>query len=221
MHSHTGSASPALLLDTHEQLDVQDRAPLPCAGHSGTAVSGSNWTAHRAENWNSSLRYTMDWRAQRPLHWDDFQGHPKPETGVDAVSSCGIRCDPELRRDGTLRFEVNAYFSHHDSWVDAGDANNYLLEHEQRHFDLAELYARKLRKELQATAFERGKINTQIQQTYDRMFRAYKKAQKTYDAESAHSTDLEAQQRWDRWIADELYRYRHWAGSTVQGKVKR
>lgn len=232
-HAHADSESGPALEAATGPLLLHDQQPLSCAGH---AHAGSAHILRGAEAPTpqgpasaflpkalapSGLRYTMDWRAHRPLIWEDFRGHPQPATGVDAVSSCGIRCDPELRRDGSLRFSVNAYFSHDDSWVDGRDASDYLLVHEQRHFDLAELYARKLRKELQATRFQRGKLNQQIQQAYDRNFRAYKKAQHTYDSESAHSTDLEAQKRWDRWIQDELYRHRHWAGSAVLGRVDR
>jgi len=159
---------------------------------------------------------TIPWRSARRLEWKDFRGQAQPETGVDAVSSCGIRCDPVLRRDGGLTFTVSSYFSHFDSWVDMPDASAYLLQHEQRHFDLGELYARKLRYKLTKTRFDRGRLNAQIRDHYNEVFAAYRKAQGVYDSETAHSTDLQAQERWQQWIDSELHRYRAYTSPNVR-----
>ncbi len=198
-----------------ESLDGADA----CLAHGGAASAPVPFLAPASAP-AAPVAAQLTWREGLALRWDDFHGPAQPWTEVDAVSSCGIRCDPELRRDGTLRFTVAAYFSRPDSWVDGGDATADLLRHEQRHFDLAELYARKLRRELQATEFRRGRLNEQIKGTYDRVFAAYRQAQATYDRETAHSTDPAAQARWEAWIADELRRHRAWSGTLVRVEVR-
>jgi hypothetical protein len=146
------------------------------------------------------------WRSGRNLQWDNFQGAPQPETGVDAVSSCGILCEPTVINNYRLQFQVSCYFSVEHSWVDDEDASGALLQHEQGHFDVGEIYARRLRKRLSEMHFNRNNLNAQIQKAYDDVFEDYKKAQDRYDRESRHSTLKHAQAGWERWIARELKR---------------
>jgi hypothetical protein len=157
------------------------------------------------------------WHPTRPLNWTDFQGMPDPGEGVDALSSCGISLDPTLTKTGELRFEVDAYFSRPDSWVDGADASSLLLHHEQGHFDIGEIYARKLRRRLANTRFERGTLNQQITALYQQTFDEYAKAQETYDRVAEHSTNPAGQLEWDRWIARELQRNEAYRGRLVRG----
>ncbi len=156
------------------------------------------------------------WREDDPLEWSDFHGPPEPEQGVDALSSCGLICDPALSRNGMLRFDVNAYFSPTDSWVDRPDASRLLLHHEQGHFDIGEIYARKMRQRLARTAFDRSRLNEQITIIYQETFEEYREAQATYDRVSGHSTNTAGQREWDRWIDRELERYEAYRGRIVQ-----
>ncbi|MBI1192542.1 MAG: DUF922 domain-containing protein [Bacteroidetes bacterium] len=159
------------------------------------------------------------WRQETPLTWADFRGNPEPHTGVDALSSCGLTCDPELSRNGELRFDVMAFFSPTDSWVDEPDASGQLLKHEQGHFDIGEIYARKMRRRLARTSFERNRLNQQISAIYDQTFNEFKSAQEAYDEVTEHSTHPEAQKEWNRWIADELKRYEAYRSRTVRARL--
>lgn len=169
----------------------------------------------------SPLAAHLIWSAARPLTWPDFQGIPEPESGVDALSSCGLICDPALHRDGSLRFTVEAYFSHPDSWVDGPDASALLLQHEQGHFNIGEIYARKLRRKLSNTRFTREGLDRQIQAVYQEVFDEYAKAQQTYDEVTAHSTNPAAQAEWDRWMNKELSRFEAYRGRTVRASLSR
>ncbi|MFT7589451.1 MAG: putative secreted Zn-dependent protease [Limisphaerales bacterium] len=154
------------------------------------------------------------------LKWDDFRGAREHNTDVDAVTSCGIKCAPQFTRDNKIRFEIACYFNAHQSWVNHKDANDHLLSHEQGHFDIGEIYARKLRHKLHKHQFKSRNINSQIQEIYDSVFEDYKKAQALYDKQTGHSIDKKGQSIWDSWIDRQLYRYDGYSGRYITSEVK-
>ena len=83
-----------------------------------------------------------------------------------------------------------------------------LLEHEQGHFDIDEWYARIFRKELQDTSF--ASIN-QFYSVFLKRSRnnlnAANAEEKKYDNETNHSIDTVAQNRWNKYIAEQLNTY--------------
>jgi hypothetical protein len=195
-------------LEKRQWIALPNPAEAPGATRTANPVHSSSLPATR-----------VIWRAEAPLTWADFQGNPEPHTGIDALSSCGLTCDPALSRSGELRFDVVAFFSPTDSWVDQADASRLLLQHEQGHFDIGEIYARKMRRRLARSTFDQAHLNQQISAIYDQTFREFKEAQEAYDEVTEHSTRPEAQQEWNRWIAEELRRYEAYRGRTVRAKL--
>src|SRR5690606_40361550 len=60
-----------------------------------------------------------------------------------------------------------SYFNPHLSWVVPASRNDYLLKHEQLHFDITELHARKLRRELANISVEKlGKNAKEVLNAY-------------------------------------------------------
>jgi hypothetical protein len=74
-----------------------------------------------------------------------------------------------------------------------------LLEHEQAHFDLCEVYARRLRKRVEDSNYK-----LDIDNAIFEVFEAFKKRQKLYDQETNHSRNKEKQAEWLKIIANEL-----------------
>lgn len=93
------------------------------------------------------------WQVQRPLRWRDFRARPCPalihpaEREVGACSATGIAVLPCIGANGRGSFQVDSYLNQRNSWVrdSASFANRLILTHEQVHFDINELYARKIR----------------------------------------------------------------------------
>src|SRR4029450_603194 len=91
------------------------------------------------------------WAARRPLTWADFQGKPPDRNDAVAAETAysilhGFRCV-----GSAFDYVVVAAFRPRDSWVKlamlrppAGNAR--ALRHEQAHFDLAEVHARRVRR---------------------------------------------------------------------------
>ena len=86
-----------------------------------------------------------------------------------------------------------------------------LLKHEQGHFDISEIWARKLNKKLQGLC-GRGKtvkdatddLQKQVQKAYDESERDRDKMEKDYDKETKGGTDDAKQAEWDKMISDLL-----------------
>lgn len=145
------------------------------------------------------------WQQGQPLDWTDFRGIPGNEMDVDALSACGIVMTPKVISTRRLQFEVHCYFSPHDSWAKDWRVSTELLEHEQAHFDLGEIYARLLRQRLKESKLSRRNLDRQITKIYNNVFNEYHGMQKRYDRETEHSLDQKAQAKWEQMIASSLY----------------
>lgn len=155
----------------------------------------------------------LSWKATRTLTWEDFQGSPQ-RAHFDALSHCGLAMDMHSE-SAELVFRVEAVFDPELSWVRDAEATEYLLAHEQLHFDIYERYARELRKRLQEERYDTDydKIPERIQTHYDAVDALIREAQKRYDAETDHSTIPASQAEWALRIAAELAELQDYAES--------
>src|SRR6187551_3093993 len=86
------------------------------------------------------------WSSKRKLTWDDFKGAVPDTTEpfVSAISACSIKLQYENIDSLMINYKIENYFVKSKSWTISDDVK--LLAHEQLHFDISELYARKIRK---------------------------------------------------------------------------
>jgi hypothetical protein len=150
---------------------------------------------------------TIYYSFSRPLKWDDFQskkGDDKYEAEV--FPSFGYEEKAELVNGiVNIHMSVKAYLPKSACWVKDGSRNNYTLNHEQRHFDLAKIVAEHFKMKLKAAddlTVENydGPINVEYLEAYREMHTL----QKQYDDETRHGIDHAAQQRWNERIDKEL-----------------
>jgi len=81
----------------------------------------------------------------------------------------------------------------------------YVLKHEQLHFDITELYARKLRQMMHETDFKKVKnISAEISKMYNRVMADENKEQNKYDKDTEHGLNAAKQQVWSDDIAARL-----------------
>lgn len=146
------------------------------------------------------------WSPDRPLGRSDFRGSPPPGSELSALSSwtievAGLRCGP----DGTLHGRARAVFLPDRSWVRARPSDA-LLEHEQGHFDLAEVFARELDERLRQEGERicRSTGAKGAQRLYDDVLDAAERESARYDAETDRGRRPEAQRRWRRTITAAL-----------------
>lgn len=154
-------------------------------------------------NSNTSSSGSLYWDAEQKLSWDDFQGKPDYNfEQVSALTSSGILhykgCE-----DGKLIYKVQAYFEKEHSWVKPEAYTDYHLAHEQIHFDITELYARKLRKALSKIEFQCGE-EERFDAFVANFLKKWQIAQITYDNQTHYSMKPEKQTEWQYLVAMEL-----------------
>ena len=82
--------------------------------------------------------------------------------------------------------------------------NEYVLNHEQKHFDTAKIYKRKLQQRIKKEIKGKKDLDRKFNQLYHEVYTEYYDFQKKYDSETLHGTIVEKQQEFDVLIADML-----------------
>ncbi len=143
------------------------------------------------------------WTPEYRLTWDDFQGNPNfSHKNISAITSSGIvhykGCD-----DGLIKYKIRSYFEKDHSWVKNEARTPHHLSHEQIHFDITELYARKLRKALKKRQFVCGQ-EVEFDNFVFAFSQSWQNEQQNYDLLSRHSLEKKQQREWFYRIAMEL-----------------
>ncbi|MEM9681103.1 MAG: DUF922 domain-containing protein [Bacteroidota bacterium] len=155
---------------------------------------------------------TIMWNENRKLTWADFKGEVNRGTDAVALTASGITFGYSLSRtDGRItgfRTTVEAHFYPHKSWFIEEKADDYILGHEQLHFDITELYTRKLRQQISQLRVSQS-IKSQLDNLHSNINEALAKTQNEYDSQSRHSIDSVYQRRWEAFIETELKKLDH------------
>lgn len=171
----------------------------------------------------------IPWDEDRPLSWDDFEGEPDEGSEYHANTGYGIDFDYEYgvgeNEDGcyiVFRINATAYFNKTSSWV-KGERGEDLLKHEQKHFDIAEIYKRKLiekfeeeyeDKQFPCPESEGGgapteeEMNAEAERIMSELFNEImdemEQKQDEYDRETDHGQNPQEQQEWCDWVEEQL-----------------
>ena len=147
------------------------------------------------------------WEKNVQIDWDDFKGRAKNSSSLDAYTMLGISLEVIGQKDGKVDMGVFGYFEKNKSWVKSGEKTTHLLSHERKHFDLCEVYRRKLIKKLEAKkSYDYDSFSKEVGEMFNKNFEEYTKEQERYDEETHHSQKKESQIKWNKFIAKELLR---------------
>jgi hypothetical protein len=135
----------------------------------------------------------LPWSNTRPLTWEDFLCEPKRNTDAVALTSTALGIAYNLS-GGQLHYEITCNFSKVKSWGIL--KTSYILAHEQGHFDITEIYARILHRELLAYKFNRRTFRQDVNEIYDRVVKEKEAFQLLYDGQTDHSRNKNIQQEW-------------------------
>ena len=152
-------------------------------------------------------KHLLEWKAIRPIQWTDFKAKPDTTVHYYAVTSSGIDMSGQAKTVGNqsyIKFHVTANFDFNKSWVKIEKASDELLRHEQYHFNISELHARILRKELSLLDKTDPKILKKVNKLFDQVHASSIKMQELYDEETNHSINELAQEEWEKKIDKQL-----------------
>ena len=148
----------------------------------------------------------LPWDANRKLTWEDFRARPFETAWAAATTASGISYEysgKEHAEGYELTFEIGAFFYPDKSWYQPALCNPNVLAHEQLHFDISELFARKMRKEVANTRFTH-KARAEVQAIYKKILKDLSEFQARYDRETDYSRNLEKQLLWQEKVARSL-----------------
>ncbi|HPF12292.1 MAG TPA: DUF922 domain-containing protein [Flavobacteriaceae bacterium] len=156
----------------------------------------------------------ITWDKSRQLVWDDFKDAVDWNDPIgNAMTSYKIVVVPEnvlvdeedhIQNHEKLSVVANFYCYH--SWVNKRTEN--LLRHEQTHFDIAELFARKLRKRFETLKSQGEKRFSVYYSEFKEYSALCREMQKKYDRETQHGNDFQANDTWKELIQKELGSFR-------------
>lgn len=151
----------------------------------------------------------IHWKERAKLTWADYQG--KADPNADAAASTATFLGVEYNfKDGHLGYIITCSFSKSKSW--GLHKNDYILAHEQGHFDIAEIFARQLHKKLKAYTFDKKNYQSDLRKIYEEIMAAKEAMQNKYDQETNHSINKEKQAEWQEKIGKELKGLEAFAG---------
>lgn len=160
------------------------------------------------------------WNENSRLTYDDFRG-PVPGDKLDhkaiTFSVIEIKFDQSAE---TVNVNVLSYFQKDLSWMRNDWKNDYTLRHEQGHFDITEIHARKARKRLDGMKISRRTGKKKINKICQKLVKQHHKAQEKYDNATSYSIREKNQKEWSAKIAKELKKLDAYKNSTVVLKLK-
>lgn len=154
----------------------------------------------------------IEWNESKRLTWADFQGHPQGAADYVASTNSGISFSfsySEKNGKRNLEYTVKSNFYPKLSWYKPDLVSEYILKHEQAHFDISELYARILRKKLSEANFSEN-LKEEIEQIYEGNEMERRATQNKFDDETDHSKIPENEYKWRKYIAEQLELYEQW-----------
>ncbi len=145
---------------------------------------------------------TISWEQDTPLTWNDFAGQSKNWSNIGALTASAIEYAYECQ-EGHLDIDVKAIFIPEESWAKSEAMTDHILDHEQLHFNITEIYARKLREQFTKEVNSCNDIY-KIESIAEIIINEWKHEQEKYDADSKHSIDREMQSLWGEKVEADL-----------------
>lgn len=152
------------------------------------------------------------WSETYKLTWSDFKGTPDEESDFVASTNSGMSFSfsYSLRNDEvSYNFTNESFFYPQMSWYKKGGVSDYILAHEQTHFDISELHSRIFRKRMEEGEFTKN-IKVEVNELYKKVESERIAMQSRYDLETNHSQISEAENRWRNYVAEQLQVYVAW-----------
>ena len=149
---------------------------------------------------------SIPWSPGVQLSWGDFQG--TPNSSFWSFTSYEINYKYKWDGAGNLSYEISCGFLPAKSWKRTEkNLSMALLKHEQKHFDIAEVFARKLKQEFSNYAFSHkhsANTDADLNTIFHRILNENYALQDQYDSETNHSILAAKQEEWNLRITNLL-----------------
>lgn len=144
---------------------------------------------------------SIPWKANYKLKWEDFRGVPDRTSDRIAITVSNIGYTLTYN-SYSFKVQVKCVFEKRKSWTTTLDST--VLVHEQGHFDISEIFARKLRKAFKEYKFNPKTVQSDMKEIFTRINSERRRYNELYDIETNASTNTTMQIYWNNKIAEEL-----------------
>ncbi|MEQ8417339.1 MAG: hypothetical protein RIB71_22835 [Imperialibacter sp.] len=158
-----------------------------------------------AEVFDQNLNPTVIcWSEEVKLTWSDFEGRPDTSTVFkDMLAGTSASIQTFYFEDAGLpNYRISHFFQRQVSWF--RDTSALLLLHEQLHFDISELYARRIRKGIDSLRRQKVKDATKYVDLINSEFTERRRKQRLYDVGTHNGAIDILQEEWNMMIRKEL-----------------
>jgi hypothetical protein len=141
------------------------------------------------------------------LKWDDFKATPCDDCIEAALTNAGSGFNFTFRSNGKkTSLEINVFcdFDKNRSWVRPIGHNDYILKHEQDHFDISYICTMHFVQRLKEADITASNYNEVLNKLYQQSVKEMKDMQDQYDDETNHSIIKDKQEEWNAKIEAEL-----------------
>jgi hypothetical protein len=150
----------------------------------------------------------LKWNKTRKLTWEDYKAAPDTTEGFAASTTTYLNVDYTFTQNG-FSFKIHSGFSKTRSW--GLNKTAHVLKHEQGHFDIAEIFARKLFRQMTEYRYNNRTYKEDLTSIYDNIVAEKAKMQDDYDRETNHSLNRYKQNEWLKKIEALLEDNKPWA----------
>ncbi|MDB5190440.1 MAG: hypothetical protein JWQ96_3 [Segetibacter sp.] len=148
----------------------------------------------------------ISWSKYKKIEWSAFKAKPDNTRPYAAMSAVGIYYKYHATINGKsvkVRFQMDTRFDKLKSWSRLHQQTDYMLKHEQIHFDICELIKRKFKKEAESTVYTTNYRN-EIEEMFNKYSDWIHQLQQKYDEQTGHSGNKMKQKSWENLIQHEL-----------------
>jgi len=148
----------------------------------------------------------FQWKEHQKLSWEDFKGSINAMSDESAAAThCGIgfKVNSSETKGKPEVIVYNTFYTN-KSWVRSDAKIASILLHEQGHFDLCEIYTRKLRTMMSNFDFHIADVKGSLMAIFSKVNDEYELRQQAYEAETIHGTNEVQQKKWLQIINNEL-----------------
>ncbi len=158
---------------------------------------------------------TVYYDTRRPLTWADFHDHPRyGKYAAEVVPGLGYT-EKTTIDSGVIKVELamKVFLPKSAAWVREGYADEYTLNHEQRHFDIVKIISERFKKRMLLENLPVLNYDGYVNVAYFDALRELDAMQKKYDNETGHGTNAGEQIRWNKFIDTELANAKSYAAN--------
>jgi hypothetical protein len=152
---------------------------------------------------NNIICYTPN----NKLAIEDFKGKPVENSAAVAITSSGVSFKAGFKSSGskaTLIITVSCNFDKNLSWMKEHGKNEYILRHEQHHFDIAYLSTLAFIQKLKQADFTIDNYQDKLKKIYPVIMQDMEQLQHQYDTETHNGQLKEEQLAWNNKIDEQL-----------------